>query len=316
MSYPPQYHARIRRRLVAHRARTDRLFERILAFQYIVTVAFASWLTPLTWIGSRGEVHLHVWFAAIVGFLIAAVPIVFIRRHPGQALTRHSVAIAQALAGALLIHIMGGRIEAHFHVFGSLAILAFYRDWRVLITATTVVAVDHALRGTWWPESVFGVVVSHPWRWAEHALWVLFQVAFLARSCLTSEREIAEAVGRETRLEETRDIIEERVRERTARLTEANERLEFEMERKLRAERERDELDRQLAQAQQLAAIGPLAASIAPPTTIAATTRVSVSLAARSKPRTFTAVTKKSPRPATRQVLFPKRKPMATRTAA
>ena len=41
--------------------------------------------------------------------------------------------VAQMLMGALLIHLTGGRIETHFHVFGSLAFLAFYRDWRVLI---------------------------------------------------------------------------------------------------------------------------------------------------------------------------------------
>jgi len=35
---------------------------------------------------------------------------------------------------ALLIHLSGGRIETHFHVFGSLAFLAFYLDWPVLIT--------------------------------------------------------------------------------------------------------------------------------------------------------------------------------------
>jgi hypothetical protein len=40
---------------------------------------------------------------------------------------------------ALLIHLSGGRIETHFHVFGSLAFLAFYLDWRVIITATVVV---------------------------------------------------------------------------------------------------------------------------------------------------------------------------------
>ena len=44
------------------------------------------------------------------------------------------------LMGALLIHLSGGRIETHFHVFGSLAFLALYRDWRVLVTASAVVA--------------------------------------------------------------------------------------------------------------------------------------------------------------------------------
>ena len=49
---------------------------------------------------------------------------------------RHVIAIGQMLMSALLIHLTGGRIETHFHVFGSLAILAFYRDWRVLISAS------------------------------------------------------------------------------------------------------------------------------------------------------------------------------------
>jgi ABC-type dipeptide/oligopeptide/nickel transport system permease component len=43
------------------------------------------------------------------------------------------------LTSALLIHLTGGRIETHFHVFGSLAFLAFYRDWRMLLSATIVV---------------------------------------------------------------------------------------------------------------------------------------------------------------------------------
>ena len=50
------------------------------------------------------------------------------------------IAVGQTLTSALLIHLTGGRIETHFHVFGSLAFLAFYRDWRVLVTASAVVA--------------------------------------------------------------------------------------------------------------------------------------------------------------------------------
>ena len=71
-------------------------------------------------------------------------------------LTRQSVAIAQMFTSALFIHLTGGRIETHFHVFGSLAFLAFYRDWRVLLTGSVVVAADLLLRGVFWPDSVFG----------------------------------------------------------------------------------------------------------------------------------------------------------------
>ena len=72
--------------------------------------------------------------------------------------TRYTIATAQMLMSALLIHLTGGRIETHFHVFGSLAFLAFYRDWRVLVPATVVVAPITALRGIFWPQSVYGVL--------------------------------------------------------------------------------------------------------------------------------------------------------------
>ena len=68
------------------------------------------------------------------------------------------------LWSALLIHLSGGRIETHFHVFGSLGFLAAYRDWPVLITTTVVVAADHLIRGLVWPESVYGIVNPEWWR--------------------------------------------------------------------------------------------------------------------------------------------------------
>ena len=71
------------------------------------------------------------------------LPVALALFQPGRALTRHTIAVAQMLTSAVLIHLTGGRIETHFHVFGSLAFLAFYRDWQVLITATVVVAADH-----------------------------------------------------------------------------------------------------------------------------------------------------------------------------
>src|SRR4051795_1790734 len=96
-------------------------------------------------------------------------------RHPGLVLTRHTVAVGQMLMSALLIHLTGGRIETHFHVFGSLAFLAFYRDWRVLINATIITAVDHLARGVYFPTSVYGVASGASWRWLEHAGWVAFE---------------------------------------------------------------------------------------------------------------------------------------------
>ena len=146
-----------------------------MAFQWLMGIVFALWVSPLAWDGPVSRTHLHVWAAIILGGIISLFPALLGLLRPGLPSTRYVIAVAQMLMGALLIHLTGGRIETHFHVFGSLAFLAFYRDWRVLIPATVVVALDHMLRGIFWPQSVYGVVVASQWRWLEHAAWVLFE---------------------------------------------------------------------------------------------------------------------------------------------
>src|SRR5207302_2447214 len=135
------------------------------------------------------------------------------RAWPGAAITRYVIAVAQMLMSALLISVTGGRIETHFHVFGSLVILSFYRDWRVLISATIVVYLDHFLRGIYWPYSVYGVLSASPWRSIEHAGWVIFEDIFLVISCLRSIREMRFVANRTAALESSeqnfRQIFEE-----------------------------------------------------------------------------------------------------------
>ena len=123
---------------------TDRMFAVLLIVQWLAAVAMAVWLSPTTWEGLDHRIHPHIWAAVFLGGVIAVYPIVFVLLRPGEAITRYLIATAQMLYSALLIHLSGGRIETHFHVFGSLAFLSFYRDWRVLVPATIVVALDHA----------------------------------------------------------------------------------------------------------------------------------------------------------------------------
>jgi two-component system sensor histidine kinase/response regulator len=199
--------------------RTDRLFAGLMAFQWIAGIVFALWVSPLTWDGPVSRTHLHVWAAVIVGGVICLPPALLALARPGFASTRYTVAVAQMLMGALLIHLTGGRIETHFHVFGSLAFLAFYRDWRVLVPATVVVALDHLLRGIFWPQSVYGVLVASQWRWLEHAAWVLFEDAFLVVSCRRSFAEMRQTAERTAALEQ--EIRTRRQAENAASLTAA-----------------------------------------------------------------------------------------------
>jgi two-component system sensor histidine kinase/response regulator len=206
--------------------RTDRLFAELLAFEWLAAIAMALWISPHAWAGPHHETHLHVWVAFYLGGLLISLPVALVLLRPGQVLTRHVIAAAQMLLGALLIHLTGGRIETHFHVFGSLAFLAFYRDWRVLVTASAVVAGDHFLRGWLWPQSVFGILVASPWRWLEHVGWVVFEDLFLIRSCWQSVREMWEIAQRQAQLEDTRARIEDTVRQRTADVEQARHRIE------------------------------------------------------------------------------------------
>ncbi|HEV7401732.1 MAG TPA: ATP-binding protein, partial [Chthoniobacteraceae bacterium] len=194
--------------------RTDRWFAWLLLLQWAVGILFALTISPKTWAGQASQTHLHVWAAIFLGGGIVAFPVGLAFTRAGAPLTRHAIAIGQMLIGALYIHLTAGRIETHFHVFGSLAFLAFYRDWRVLITATIVVACDHFLRGIYWPQSVYGVLSASLWRAVEHSAWVVFEDVFLIRSCVNGVREMRAIAERQAATESLNATLTFEVAER------------------------------------------------------------------------------------------------------
>jgi signal transduction histidine kinase len=239
----------------ANHRRTDRMFAWLMAVQWLAGIGAALWISPRAWEGEFSSTHIHVWAALLLGGVIAGFPIILALVHPGAALTRHVVALGQMLTSALLIHLTGGRIETHFHVFGSLAFLAFYRDWRVLVTATMVVAADHFVRGAFWPQSVFGVLATSPWRWLEHAGWVLFEDVFLFQAIRQNLRTMFGLAERQAELETVNASIERQVAERTRELRQEN------AERK-RAEAELIEAHRELLVTSRVAGMAEIATNV------------------------------------------------------
>ncbi len=201
------------------------MFAYLMIAQWLAGIAAAVWISPRTWIGTQSQIHVHVWAAIFIGGAITSFPVWLVWKRPGQVVTRHAIAVGQMLTSALLIHLTGGRIETHFHVFGSLAFLAIYRDWKVLVTATVVVAIDHFARGVYWPQSAFGVLTTSPWRWVEHAGWVLFENIFLIVSIRQSVLEMHQIAERQARLEGLNEGIENVVKERTRELEETHKQL-------------------------------------------------------------------------------------------
>src|SRR5437764_4000794 len=180
---------------------TDQLFAKLMLFQWLACIVIALLVSPRTWDGVSSQIHIHVWAAILIGGAISLFPVWMTRGWPGSFATRNVIAVAQMLMSALLIALTGGRIETHFHVFGSLVVLSFYRDWRVLVPATVVVGFDHFLRGVFLPYSVYGVLSASPWRSIEHAGWVIFENVFLVISCFRSIREMRFIANRTASLE-------------------------------------------------------------------------------------------------------------------
>jgi PAS domain S-box-containing protein len=195
---------------------TDRAFAWLLLGQWAFVIISAVTISPQAWKGSTSSIHSHVWYATILGGIIVAAPVAFIKLRPGAPLTRQIVALSQVMFSSLIIHLMGGRIEAHFHVFGSLAILSFYRDLKVFIPAILFIALDHMIRGHFWPYAVYGVATAPWWRGLEHTAWVVFESSFLLWGVAQSRRHLWDLACVQVELTEERDQLEENVEARVS----------------------------------------------------------------------------------------------------
>jgi signal transduction histidine kinase len=228
--------------------RGDRLFVALLVGQWLFAIGLALFCSPYAWSGKVQSVHVHVYAAIFLGGAISSLPIALALIWPGSVLSRSVIAVAQVLWSALLIHLSGGRIETHFHVFGSLAFLAFYRDWRVLLIATVVVAGDHLLRGMMWAESVYGVSNPEWWRFLEHAGWVVFEDTILLVGIADSIKEMRATARRQAEVEGLSERLAQSEAEKSRALDAALSDLERSHQVVLKSEK--------------LAAVGQLAASV------------------------------------------------------
>ncbi|HUR62374.1 MAG TPA: PAS domain-containing sensor histidine kinase [Candidatus Thermoplasmatota archaeon] len=85
-------------------------------------------------------------------------------------------------SSAVLVQFSGGVIEAHFHFFVMVALVALYQDWVPFLLAILYVAVDHGLIGSLAPQWVYNHpdAITHPWKWAAvHAVMVLAECGAL-----------------------------------------------------------------------------------------------------------------------------------------
>jgi len=169
---------------VEHFARIDKLFAKLLMIQWPVSIAFAWFLTPYTWAGRESSIHVHLLMAIFVGALATVFPAWLGLKRSGEAMTRFIIAIALVSYFILFVHLGGGREEAHFYFFILMAFSALYFDWRVVATVIAIVGVEHIVRTTLTPISIFGTLESPWFQLFRHILWALFEGAVLIYATL------------------------------------------------------------------------------------------------------------------------------------
>jgi diguanylate cyclase (GGDEF)-like protein len=176
-------------------------------------------LTPAVWAQRhRGIVWLHVAGVAVfalvrgktVGHAVAEVtPMALCALAAAlPALGRRARSAAAVLglitASAVIVHLSGGVVEAHFHFFVMIGVITLYQDWLLFGLALGYVVVHHSVLGLLAPHDVFNhaAAVRSPWKWAlVHGAFVLAaSVAYLVNWRL-SERQAVEISRLVSRLE-------------------------------------------------------------------------------------------------------------------
>jgi signal transduction histidine kinase len=71
-------------------------------------------------------------------------------------------------SSAILVHLSGGTIEAHFHFFVMVGVISLYQDWTPFLVAVGYVVVHHGTLGVLEPQSVYNhaAALANPWLWA------------------------------------------------------------------------------------------------------------------------------------------------------
>lgn len=86
---------------------------------------------------------------------------------PGRSIRASAAAFGLVTASGVLVHLSGGYVEAHFHFFVVVGILALYQDWAPFLMAVGYVVLHHAVLGILVPGSVF----NHPAARENPVLW-------------------------------------------------------------------------------------------------------------------------------------------------
>ena len=134
--------------------------------------------------------------AGLVGIFAAMAALSYEHRRLSSAMA----ALGLVTSSAVLVHLSGGTIEAHFHFFVMVGILTLYQDWLPFLLAIAYVVLHHGIVGTLAPEQVYNhpAAVAQPLRWAViHGAFVLAaSIASIVAWRLNEEQALRDSLTR------------------------------------------------------------------------------------------------------------------------
>src|SRR5215213_5012420 len=79
-----------------------------------------------------------------------------------------AVSMGLLTSSAILVHLWGGQIEAHFHFFVMVTILSTYEEWLPYLIAVSYVVLHHGTVGVFESHSAYShqAAYDNPWKWA------------------------------------------------------------------------------------------------------------------------------------------------------
>jgi len=110
------------------------------------------------------------------GSVIAAIAFSATRTTISRCYRSAIASVGLVTSSAILVQFSGGYIEAHFHFFIMLTLIAIYEDWIPYLMAILFVVIEHGLTGQFIPTAVYNHpdAIVHPWKWAIiHAAFIL-----------------------------------------------------------------------------------------------------------------------------------------------
>src|SRR5688572_2349163 len=164
----------------------------------------------------------RVAFTMILGAMLSVPALLFARAAPQAAWVRHYMAASQIGWSILFMWLLEGQREAQLHLFVSLAFLAFYRDWRVIVTATLIAIAHPIVRLALMPDN-YMIGASAWWRVFDQAAWVLAIAAIMLIAVLQSMNTIKKFASHSAILSLTNETIGKHIEERTSELARSRE---------------------------------------------------------------------------------------------